>query len=153
MARRQRLGEYEEVVPQLLRVPVRARETKTPARTTASVDLPDRARINKICRKPNAAPLPVSTDPDFKRQRARCWPFVNAPSVTNNSASSALFVSADHGHHTQQRHHAKSYGLPFKAVKRCPKHFALLLNGREDSVSMDRIKPAFLDSDTVLEDY
>lgn len=44
------------------------------------------------------------------------------------------------------------YDGPFRVIKRCPKHFVLLLNGREDSVSIDRIKPAFLDTDAVLAD-
>nr|XP_037291189.1 uncharacterized protein LOC119186948 [Rhipicephalus microplus] len=45
------------------------------------------------------------------------------------------------------------YDRTFKSLKRCPKHFLLMLNGRKGSVSIDRIKPAFLDNDAVLEDY
>lgn len=44
------------------------------------------------------------------------------------------------------------YDTPFEVNKRCPKHFVLLLNGREDSVSIDHIKMAFLDTDTILTD-
>ncbi|KAH8026436.1 hypothetical protein HPB51_020420 [Rhipicephalus microplus] len=100
VASRQRLREEEEVMPQVLRMFEPAREKKRPARTTESVDVHARAGISALHGKSNAARFPTSGDPDFERQRAPTRPFVNAPSVTDNSASSAPFNSADHGHHT-----------------------------------------------------
>ena len=37
---------------------------------------------------------------------------------------------------------------PFKVLERKDKYFVLDLNGRRDTVSIDRLKPAFIDSDT-----
>ncbi|KAH7934360.1 hypothetical protein HPB49_025117 [Dermacentor silvarum] len=44
------------------------------------------------------------------------------------------------------------YHGPFNVIKRCPKHFIVLLKGRDVSVSMDRIKSAFLYTDSILAD-
>lgn len=81
--------------------------------------------------------------PILPRQHSR-------PSFTSRALRDCthVFVRHDAGRPPLQ----PSYDGPFKVVKRCPKHFVLLLNGREDSVSVDRIKPAFLDTDAVPED-
>lgn len=38
------------------------------------------------------------------------------------------------------------YDGPFKIIKRTDKHFTLQMNNREDVVSIDRLKPAYIDS-------
>ena len=38
------------------------------------------------------------------------------------------------------------YDGPFRIVERHDKYFIVEMNGRQDSVSLDRLKPAFLDT-------
>ena len=40
-----------------------------------------------------------------------------------------------------------TYDGPFRVLERSAKYFTLDLNGRRDTVSIDRLKPAFLDAD------
>ena len=46
----------------------------------------------------------------------------------------------------------KPYDGPFKVLKRSDKHFTLDMNGHEDVVSIDRLKPAFQELTTTSED-
>ena len=39
------------------------------------------------------------------------------------------------------------YDGPYRVIKRTDKHFTIDINGRNDTVSIDRFKPAHLDTD------
>jgi len=62
------------------------------------------------------------------------------------------------GTHVFIRHDAvkkplqKPYDGPFQVLKRSDKHFTLDMNGHEDVVSIDRLKPAFQELTTTSED-
>ena len=44
------------------------------------------------------------------------------------------------------------YRGPFRVLERAPKYYTLMVNGRSDMVSVDRLKPAHLDQDFGLQD-
>ena len=59
-------------------------------------------------------------------------------------------------HDAVKRPLQKPYDGPFRVLKRSNKHFTLDMNGREDVVSIDRLKPAFQElttSDSVMVDF
>ena len=41
------------------------------------------------------------------------------------------------------------YDEPYPVIKRSDKHFTININGRKDTVSIDRLKPAHLDIDNM----
>jgi len=41
------------------------------------------------------------------------------------------------------------YDRPYKVLNRNDKHFTLQLQDRTDTISLDRLKPAYMDSDTL----
>ena len=71
------------------------------------------------------------------------------PRLTNRNANVPGGLST--ATHVFVRHDAVKrplqppYDGPYKVVKRTDKHFTLSINGRNDTVSIDRLKPAHLD--------
>lgn len=67
-----------------------------------------------------------------------------------NSAVSDILSTATHvfiRHDAVRRPLQPPYDGPYPVVKRTDKHFTVNINGRNDTVSIDRLKPAHLDTD------
>ena len=82
---------------------------------------------------------------------------IQAPTVRDNQQHRAFHGKAlDSCTHVFVRHDATlkplqaPYDGPFRVITKRDKHFTVELNGRNDTVSVDRLKPAFIDSSTTV---
>ncbi|XP_064470127.1 uncharacterized protein LOC135384871 [Ornithodoros turicata] len=102
-----------------------------------------------------AHPSPiVHTDPTTYPERLRtvmqALPAVRPRSPAQPSTyRHPLLETASHvliRHDAPRKPLQPTYDGPYKVLQRSPKHFTLQLAGRQDTVSVDRLKPAFIES-------
>ena len=102
----------------------------------------------------NSSPTTSLSDPkDFVTKLRAHFRTIQptSPRLTRKPATIADSLST--ASHVFVRHDAvrkplqPPYDGPFKVIKRTNKHFTVALNGRNDTVSIDRLKPAHLDSE------
>ena len=74
-------------------------------------------------------------------------PLILPPMLTVSNVRSISYNHHPIVHHQQLRISQKG---PFKVISRTPKHFKVDLGNRTDSISIDRLKCAHLDTELVL---
>ena len=97
---------------------------------------------------------PQSTSQELQRQRDRVGSLKPIPTSTHCSEHSRqpnvpgalkdakfVFVRRD----ARKTPLQNPYDGPFEVIERAPKHFVLQLGNEQDSVSIDRLKPAYID--------
>ena len=96
----------------------------------------------------DAHPDPVT----YTSQLKRCMQQLQPPPVSaKHIKQSFIHNNLSTCTHVFIRHDAvkkalqQPYNGPFKVLKRCDKHFTLQVKGKDSIVSIDRLKPAFLD--------
>ena len=98
----------------------------------------------------------VSTyDPALYVTRLKAYMAQLRPQPTRSCSNRDPFVSSDLSSSSHVFIHDDSvrrplqhpYSGPFKVIKRADKYFTLDINGRQDTVSVDRLKPAYLEHD------
>ena len=97
---------------------------------------------------------PSTPDPaSYASQLKATMQALRAPPVRGNQPHKIFYSKAlDSCTHVFVRHDATRtplqavYDGPFRVLDRKGKYFTLVLNGRTDTVSVDRLKPAFMDS-------
>lgn len=67
-------------------------------------------------------------------------------SADRPSHVSEALLSCTHGHDAVRKPLQPPYDGPYKVLKRMDKHFMIDINGRKDTVSLDRLKPAHLEN-------
>ena len=77
-----------------------------------------------------------------------------SPAATPSDNVLRRFLSCDHAYvriDAVKPPLTKPYSGPFKILRKTEKYFELDLNGRRDKVSIDRLKPAFIETETERE--
>ncbi|KFM67913.1 Gag-Pol polyprotein, partial [Stegodyphus mimosarum] len=97
---------------------------------------------------------PVIDPPTFlQRLRETMSNISPTPASSHNQPSYFVHPALETSSHVFVRNDAikptltPSYDGPFKVVKRTPKHFTIICNGKQSVIGIDRLKPAFLMQD------